>query len=132
MSIKIKLLFDDGVEGKAVTPTYEIPVSYGKETPSPYELFMSGYAACLHATFLSIVRKRRLTFANIEYDVVATKKEAVPAVLNYVETNVVIYGVEEKHQDKIIKSMKQAKEYCSISVTIQNIGAKTPLNIIFK
>ena len=132
MANEIKLVFGDSTEGTLSSATSEIPVSYTGKGMAPYELFLGGFAACLHATFRSIMWKRILNYEKVEYDVIGHKREEVPTVLNKVECTIVIYGIEEGTEKKVLKSMELAEKYCSISQTIANLDAEMIFNIDFK
>lgn len=132
MANQIKLSFGDSTEGKLESNNNEIKVSYSGQGMAPYELFLGGFASCLHATFMGIMRKRKLSYSEVTYDVVGHKREEVPTLLNKVETNIVISGADESKHKAIIKSMNQAEKYCSISKTISNLDAEMIINIEFK
>jgi putative redox protein len=132
MANQIKLTFGNGTEGTLHNNDHELAVSYTGKGFAPYELFLGGFSACLHATFASIMFKRKLAFENVEYNVVGHKREEVPTVLNKLETNIIITGVEESKQAKVLKTMEQAEKYCSISHTIANLDAEMIFNIEFK
>lgn len=132
MANNIKLTFGDYTEGVLETNNDQVKVSYTGQGMSPYELFLGGYASCLHATFMGIMRKRKLAYDKVTYDVVGHKREEVPTILNKVETNVVVYGANPDKQKAIIKSMEQAEKYCSISYTIASLDAEMVFNIEFK
>ena len=128
----IKLQFDNGPEGLLESKNATTAVSYTGKGFAPYELFIGGYASCLHATFLAVVNKRQIAFEKIEYDVTSIKRDEVPTYIVKLITNVTIYGVDESKHKQIEKSMEQAEKYCSISYTIQNLGAATSLHIEYK
>jgi putative redox protein len=132
MANNVKVTFNNKHQGILETETYSSKISFKGEGNAPYELFLGGFASCLHATFLGIMKKRKVTFENIVYDVTGHKREEVPTFLNKVITNIVIEGVEESKQKQVIKSMEQAEKYCSISQTIYNLDAEMILNIEFK
>lgn len=132
MANQITLKFGNSTEGTLLNQDNELAVSYTGKGFSPYELFLGGYSACLHATFASIMFKRKLAFENAEYDVEGYKREEAPTLLNKVVTNITLYGVEESKQSKVLKSMEQAEKYCSISQTIANLDAEMIFNIEFK
>ena len=132
MANNIKLLFDQGPEGLLQSANYETKVSYTGKGMAPYELFLGGYVSCLHATFMGIMKKRKLVFENIVYDVTSHKREEVPTIMAKLITNIVITGAEEKKHKSIIKSMTQAEHYCSISYMINHLGTEMVSNIEFK
>ena len=132
MANQIKLTFGDSTEGVLASANTEIAVSYTGKGMSPYELFLGGFASCLHATFAGIMHKRKLLYTDVEYDVVANKREEAPTIINKVVTNIVISGTNPDKQKAIRKSMEQAEKYCSISETINRLGAEMTFNVEFK
>lgn len=132
MANEIKLTFGDNTEGLLESKNSETKVSYTGQGMAPYELFLGGYASCLHATFMGIMRKRKLEYSNIEYNVVSYKRDEVPTIINKLVTEVTIYGTNPDKQKQITKSMEQAEKYCSISDTINRLGAEMVLTIEFK
>ncbi len=132
MANKVNVSFNNKHEGVLEAESHQTKLSYKGEGFAPYELFLGGYASCLHATFLGIMMKRKLSFESVSYEVIGHKREEVPTVLNQLITNIVITGSEESKQNQIIKSMEQAEKYCSISYTINNLDAEMILNIEFK
>jgi len=105
-------------------------ISFDGEEFAPYELFLGGYASCLHATFDAIIKKKRLTYDGCNYEVYATKREELPTLLNYVKTTITFTGVEESKQKTFIRSLEMAERYCSISAMINDI-AKMEFEYIF-
>lgn len=132
MANQIKLTFGDSTEGLLESANFETKVSYTGQGMAPYELFLGGFASCLHATFMGIMRKRKLAYDKVTYDVIGNKREEVPTVLNSVVTNIVVYGANPEKHKAIIKSMEQAEKYCSISDTINRLGAEMEFNVEFK
>lgn len=132
MANTIKLTFGDSTEGLLQSKNYETKVSYTGQGMAPYELFLGGFASCLHATFMGIMRKRKLEYTKVEYNVVAHKREEVPTVINKLVTEITIYGTNPDKHKQISKSMGQAEKYCSISDTINRLGAEMTFNIEYK
>ena len=132
MANEIKLSFGPETEGTLENKEHSMAVSYTGKGFSPYELFLGGYAACLHATFGGIMRKRKLAYENVEYKVTGFKREEVPTVLNKVVTDIVIFGADPEKHKAVTKSMDQAEKYCSISQTIAGLDAEMIFNIEFK
>ncbi len=132
MANKVNVSFNKEHEGILKTENYETKLSYRGNGMAPYELFLGGYAACLHATLIGILFKRKLTFEDITYEVISEKRDEVPTIINKLTTNVVITGANEAKQKQFIKSLEQAEHYCSISYTIHNLDAEMILNIEFK
>jgi putative redox protein len=132
MANQIKLTFDDGLEGLLESANFETKVSYTGQGMAPYELLLGGFASCLHATFMGIMRKRKLEYSKVTYDIVANKREEVPTIINKLVANIVIYGSNPDKQKAVLKSMDQAEKYCSISETIKRLDAEMIFNVEFK
>ena len=130
MSNQIRVNFNNEHNGTLKTENVETKLNYRGDAFAPYELFLGGFASCLHATFLGIAKKKRLEFEDITYDVFATKREEVPTLMNFVKTTITFTGVDEKKQKAFIKSMELAEKYCSISATI-NMIAEMKFEYIF-
>lgn len=122
MANEATITFSSNHEGTLQAENGTTAVSFKGNGFQPYELLLGGYASCLHATFLGIAKKKRLTFDDVRYDVYATKREDVPTLLNYVKTTVTFQGVDEGAQSKIVKSLELAEQYCSISAMIAAIA----------
>jgi len=131
MANQIKLSFDNGNDGLLESKSGKTEVSYIGNGLEPYELFLGGFASCLHATFKGIVAKKKLTFESAIYDVIGVKRETVPTTLETLTSIVTITGVEEGKQKAIQKSMDMAERYCSISALISEV-ADMKFEIIFK
>ena len=54
------------------------------------------------------------------------------SIINKLITEIAIYGANPDKHKQITKSMAQAEQYCSISETINRLGAEMILNIEFK
>lgn len=131
MANQIKMSFDNGNDGLLESDNGKTEVSFRGNGLAPYELFLGGYASCLHATFKGIAAKKKVTFESATYDVVGVKRDLVPTMLETLTTVVTITGVEESKQKAIIKSMTMAERYCSISALISQV-AEMKSEIIFK
>jgi|GEM_PF-936909 putative redox protein len=132
MANQVSVFFNADQKGKLKAKEFTTSISFKGEAFAPYELFLGGYVSCLHATFIGIAKKKRLPLNEVSYDVYATKREEVPTVLNYVKTTITFSGItNEKVQASLIKSMKLAEKYCSISYLISTI-AKMEFEYHFK
>lgn len=131
MANTIKLSFDNSNDGLLESINGKTEVSYIGNGLAPYDLFLGGYASCLHATFKGIATKKKLTFESAVYDVVGVKRDEVPTMLKTLTTVVTITGVEESKQKAIEKSMAMAERYCSISALLSKV-TEMKSEIIFK
>lgn len=131
MANKVNVTFNEEHKGVLKNENHEATLSFKGEGFSPYELLLGGFASCLHATFLGIIKKRRIEITNASYTVEAFKRDEVPTIINKMITTVTIEGADPKKHDSIIKSMHQAETYCSISETIKRLDAEMILDIKF-
>ena len=122
MANQVNVKWNNKHEGSIKVENFETQLSYKGDGLAPYEMFLGGFASCLHATFVGIAKKKRLEFEDVSYHVYGEKRDEVPTLLKYVKTTITFKGVEEKKQNAIIKSMELAEKYCSISVTISKIA----------
>ena len=106
-------------------------VSFEGKSFSPYELFLGGYASCLHSTFKSIADKKRIHFDGVTYNVTGAKREEVPTLLKELTTVITFTGVAKDKEKAIEKSMSLAERYCSISAMIKMV-AEMKFEIIFE
>lgn len=130
MANQVTVTFLDGTEGLSKNDHIHTDISFTNKGFAPYELFLSGYASCLHATFMGIAQKMRLSYESVKYDVTGEKRDEVPTFLKTVHTSIVFTGVDPKKEEKIIKAMEKAERYCSISAMISQF-AKMTFNYTF-
>jgi len=131
MANQVKVSFDNSNQGLLQSNGGSTKISFTNEGLAPYELFLGGFASCLHATFKGICSKKKITFDSATYDVVGEKREEVPTLLKEVTTVITITGVTPEKQNSVLKAMEQAERYCSISATINTI-AEMKFDVQFK
>jgi len=131
MANKVKVSFDNGANGVLENKRGKTDISFDGKALAPYDLFLGGFASCLHATFKSIVEKKRIPFESASYTVVGIKREEVPTFLKEVIINIEMTGVEKSKEKSIIKSMALAERYCSISSLVDKV-AEMKFEIVFK
>jgi len=131
MANKIKVSFDKGLNGVLENKRGKTNISFDGSALAPYDLFLGGFASCLHATFKGIAEKKRILFESVSYEVVGIKREEVPTYLEEVIIKIEMTGVEKSKEKAIEKSMSLAERYCSISALINQV-AEMKLEIIFK
>lgn len=125
MANKVTVSFLDGTEGLSKTDVTHTDVSFTNKGFSPYQLLLSGYASCLHATFMGIAEKMRISYESVTYKVDGVKREEVPTYLKTLHTDIVFTNVLEKDQKKVVKAMEKAEKYCSISAMISQVAEMT-------
>ncbi len=131
MAYNIKSVYGNENHGIVESKNGTTTVSFEGKSFSPYELFLGGYASCLHSTFKSIADKKRIYFEGVTYDVTGEKREEIPTLLKELVTIITFTGVEKEKEKAIIKSMTLAERYCSISAMI-NMIAEMKYEIVFK
>ncbi|MEC9484947.1 MAG: OsmC family protein [Candidatus Izemoplasma sp.] len=122
MANKVNVTFLESTEGVAKTEHFHTDISFTGKAFAPYELLLSGFASCLHATFMGIAKKMKVDYESVNYDVTGEKREKVPTFLKHVLVKVTVTGVEENQQNKFKKAMETAERYCSISAMIAKVA----------
>lgn len=131
MAYNIKSVYGNENHGIVESKNGKTTVSFEGKSFSPYELFLGGYASCLHSTFKSIADKKRISFEGVTYDVTGVKREEIPTLLKELTTIITFTGVAKEKEKAIEKSMTLAEKYCSISAMI-NMVAEMKYEIVFK
>ncbi len=131
MAYNITSTYGNENHGIVESKNAKTTVSFEGKSFSPYELFLGGYASCLHSTFKSITDKKRIHFEGVTYNVTGLKREEIPTLLKELKTIITFTGVEKDKEKAIEKSMTLAERYCSISAMI-NMVAEMKFEIIFE
>lgn len=131
MANEVNVLFGSRNEGTLSSANATTAVSFTGNGLAPYELLLGAFASCLHATFKSIIVKKKLSYEGAEYNIKGEKREEVPTTLKELHAVVTLTGVPEENQKATIKAMELAEKYCSISATLQLV-ADIKIDIIFK
>lgn len=129
--VSIVAEFGTEFKGKIVSERSEILIGRDKEESSPYHMLLGALAGCMHATFLEIIKKKRIEIKHANIEVLGTKREEIPTWLEHVEMNYKISIEDESKHKAVESSMELAKKYCSVYNTIEKV-AKIDLNIIFE
>ena len=116
----IKLTFNQDFVGDMTSPTGSIKIGSQENGMKPYHLLFGALASCFYATFISVAGKMRLTFSDAIIEVTGNKRDEVPATLDYVKMEMIVYdGSDEK---KLIKAAELGAKYCSIHETISKVA----------
>jgi len=117
---KIKLEFSNLFEGKAIAPNGEVSIGSRPGDLKPYHMLFGALGSCFYATFLSIVKKKRLSFSGAEIEISGTKREEVPPTLNRVIIALKIFNPSDEKQ--FLRSAELGAEYCSIHKTVSKVA----------
>jgi len=131
VAYNIKTAFGNENYGTVESKGGKTTVSFEGDALAPYELFLGGYASCLHSTFKGIANKKRIYFEGVSYDITGVKRTEIPTLLKEVTTIITFTGVDKNKEKAIEKSMTLAERYCSISALLNTI-ADMKYEIIFK
>lgn len=116
----IKLSFDKNFVGEMTSPTGTIKLGSQPQGMKPYHLLYGALASCFYATFLSVADKMRLSFTDVSIEVSGHKREEVPATLDKVLIDMVIYNGND--QTKLRKAADLGAKYCSIHETVSKVA----------
>jgi len=114
----IVLEFSNNFSGIMKAPNGSLVI--GDDGFKPYNLLLGALGSCFYATFLSIVKKKRLSFSKADLKVSGRKREEVPTTLEEAKIELTIYGADSEEQFK--KCAELGAEYCSIHETISKVA----------
>ena len=117
-------------EGELQSPSAAIDVGGGEGRMEPYHLLFGALSSCFYATFLSIAKKKRLSFDKATVEVSGekdTKGDVRP--LKSVRIDMTIEN--PSNEKGLKKSAELGTKFCSIHHTIEQI-AEMELNVSFK
>lgn len=112
--------FTNQFEGQLELGEGFIPIGIGAHQASPYQMLQGALMACLHATFLDILTKKRESFDKITYKTSGNKREGVPTTIEVLHIDVMILGATKKIA--VEKSMELATKVCSVYQTLSCVG----------
>jgi len=125
----ITLEFNPDFVGTLTSPTGTVLLGEQDNGVEPYHLLYGALGSCFYATFLGIVKKKRLTFTQAQIEVSGRKRDQVPPTLEEVLIKMVIFDASDEAQ--FIKSAELGTQYCSIHETISKV-AKMSLVVTFQ
>ncbi|MDK2867006.1 MAG: hypothetical protein PWP51_1106 [Clostridiales bacterium] len=116
----VALNFSQTFSGTLTAPNTTAAIGAVEGTLAPYDMLLGALGACLYATFLDIVNKKRLTFEEAAISIDGVKRSTVPTTLETVNVAVTITGAsKEKGFDQ---ALQLATEYCSVYQTISKVA----------
>lgn len=126
--VKMNLDFQDKFYGQLVKEDHSINIGQGQETMAPYELLFGALGSCLHATFMSIAKKKKISYEAVAYEIHGQKRQESPTTLEWVKVAMTIRGGSD--EAKLQKSAEVAAKFCSIYETLSQV-AKMTLEVNF-
>jgi putative redox protein len=114
------LHFDQGFVGRASGDTQTLPLAMDGTGFVPYELLYSALGSCVHATFLGIAEKMRVTFDAVDYHITGVKREEIPTFLT--ECTMTITVTNASDASKFDKAFELGTQYCSVFNTLAKVA----------
>ncbi len=127
--VSAKISFGKDFDGVLKLREGEVAIGAQAHQAGPYDMLQAALAACLHATFLDIITKKRLSIDRCEYEISGIKQEEVPTVLREVHVRVSMNHHEKEEQ--LLKAMDLASKYCSVFNTLSQV-AQMHLEVVFE
>jgi putative redox protein len=127
--VSARVTFGSDFNGVLKLQEGEVAIGVQAHQARPYDLLQAALAACLHATFLDIITKKRLTIERCEYEISGVKQDEIPSVLRQVHVRVRMNRHEK--EDQLIKAMELASKYCSVFNTLSQVANMT-LDVVFE
>ncbi|HOH18492.1 MAG TPA: OsmC family protein [Bacilli bacterium] len=116
----IKLDFTNTFNGTMIAPKGQILIGTQEGGMRPYNLLFGALGACFYATFLSIVEKKRLSFASASVEVSGRHRDDQIGTLEYVQIKITIRKPSDEKQ--FLRSVELGAKYCSIHETISKVA----------
>lgn len=119
--VHARVNFQNDFKGTGVNDAgYEIEI--GPQGATPYDLLSMALASCLYATFIEIIKKKRIEFSQAEVEVSGEKREETPTFLKNCTVAVTVSGTNRDDRPAIEKSFELATKYCSIYQTLSKVA----------
>ncbi|MFA5236087.1 MAG: OsmC family protein [Bacilli bacterium] len=120
--------FDTHYVGTLESPTATVALGSQPNGAMPYHLLYGALASCFYSNFLSISKKKRLTFKDASITVSGIKREEMPATLKTVHIELAV--TEPSNETGLRSAAELGIKYCSIHETIKQV-AEITLDIKF-
>ncbi|MBN2794705.1 MAG: OsmC family protein [Clostridia bacterium] len=127
-TLKVDVNFNDTFSGQLVGPRGQAEIGAKEGTVAPYDMLFGALASCLHATFMGIAQKKKISYESVHYEVTGEKREEVPTILKWVNVKMTVKNAEK--EAGLIKAAELASQYCSIYHTLSQI-AEMKLDVEF-
>jgi putative redox protein len=115
-----RLQFGKGFSGTASGERTSVPVNMDAAGFQPYEFLYSALGSCVHATFLGVAEKMRVTFDEVEYHITGIKREEIPTFL--IECTMTVTVKNANDPVKFDKAFDLGTKYCSVFNTIATVA----------
>ena len=117
----IKQTWDDEFKGEMETPNGKVILGDQENGIYPYHLLFGALGSCFYATFLSIAKKKRLSFDKATVEVSGNKGEGKE--INLLEKAVIKLVITNPSNKKALaKSAEWGTKFCSIHETIAKVA----------
>ena len=117
----IKQTWDDNFVGVMETPTGKVILGEQENGIYPYHMLFGALGSCFYATFLSIAKKKRLSFDKAEVEVSGHK--GTGKEVNLLEKVTIELLITNPSNEKALsKSAELGSKFCSIHETISNVA----------
>lgn len=117
----IKISFDDEFRGELVSPTSTITLGDQENGMQPYHLLFGALGSCFYSTFLSIAKKKRLSFDKATIEISGNKvPEGDIRLLENVKIEMVVFN--PSNEKGLLKSAELGAKFCSIHETISRVA----------
>ena len=121
--MKVKLNYKDDFEYVATNETdNKITIDMlppdKKNHQSPVQLLLSALGACASVEIVSMIKKRRKTFINLEVEVEGTRREEFPKGLTSIHIKFIITSPDLTHEDAERIIELSTTKYCSVAYSL--------------
>lgn len=125
--IQVSLTFHDGFHGELKAKNSVTKIGSEEGSIAPYDMMLGALGSCYYATFMDIVKKKRLVYDKVTIEISGVKREEIPTTLKNVDMIVTVYGATSEKGFE--QTSKLAAKYCSVHETISKVA---DINLILK
>lgn len=118
--VEARLHFDQGFVGSASGDRATLAINMEAVGFQPYELLYSALGSCVHATFLGIAEKMRVTYDSVDYHITGVKRDEIPTFLVECTMTITVNGASD--QGKFDKAFDLGTQYCSVFNTLAKVA----------
>ncbi|MDD3478002.1 MAG: OsmC family protein [Candidatus Izemoplasmatales bacterium] len=126
---QIKLSFSNEFVGEMTSPTGTVKIGAQEGGMAPYHLLFGALGGCFYSTFLSISKKKRLTFDRARLEIDGVKRTGEIPTLEEVTMRLIVKN--PSNTAGIQRSAELGTHFCSIHNTISQV-AKMNLIVEFE
>ena len=120
MAHKITATFTSDFQGELHATRAQAAIGRSEGELLPYDMLLGALASCYYATFVDIMKKKRVAYDRCEIQVSGVKRDEIPTTLETCDLSITIHGAAD--EKGFAQAADLAAKYCSIYQTIAQVA----------